>query len=203
MKKKFMIMFLAILALNALSASAEVQFGAKVGIDLTNFLGTQTPHGMKLGYQAGLMLENKFETSNFGFAPEIVFAAQGGRFAGCNFLPFNMPEDKKATFHTNYINFAFIFKYYFTPTFTLDFGPQVGVNVYSKFNFDHEEAVNVMDDTQVIEVGIGLGCTYNITHNAFVQTRYTMGITKAFNDVVMGIDDVKNGNIQLAFGMKF
>ena len=47
---------------------------------------------------------------------------------------------------------------------------------------------------------MGLGATYNLTENAFVQARYTMGMTKVFDGEY---NKEKNGNIQIAFGMKF
>jgi len=49
-----------------------------------------------------------------------------------------------------------------------------------------------------VDVGLGLGATYNITNNVFVQGRYTMGLTKVFE-----AGDVYNGNIQLAIGYRF
>ena len=57
MKKK-LIMLLAMLA--CMSASAQVKFGAKVGLDLTNFWGKECGHHMVLNYQAGLLMEYKF-----------------------------------------------------------------------------------------------------------------------------------------------
>ena len=53
MKKK-LIMLLAVLA--CMSASAQVKFGAKVGLDLTNFWGKHAGHKMALNYQADPLL---------------------------------------------------------------------------------------------------------------------------------------------------
>ena len=55
-------------------------------------------------------------------------------------------------------------------------------------------------DTKDVDFGLGLGGTYNLTENAFVQARYTMGMTKVFDG---DYNKEKNGNIQIAFGMKF
>ena len=57
MKKKLMILILV--ALTCMSASAQVKFGAKVGLDLTNFWGKECGHHMVLNYQAGLLMESK------------------------------------------------------------------------------------------------------------------------------------------------
>jgi hypothetical protein len=208
MKKVFVLIAAAIVCM---SASAQIQFGAKVGFDLTHFWGEDAPHGLQPNYQAGLMMEYKFNP-HFAIAPEVVFAAQGGKISG-SFddddipgLP-GMTIDAKGSFHTNYINVPVMLKYYATPNFSIDFGPQVGFNVYSKMtvsgkvsSIEAKQTYDLKDVTNTVDVGVGLGGTYNLTDKAFVQARYTLGLTNVFD-----IDDSheKNGNFQIAFGMKF
>ncbi len=55
---------------------------------------------------------------------------------------------------------------------------------------------------------MGLGGTYYLTDRAFLQARYTMGLTGMFDkeervNEFFNIDHAKNGNIQVAFGWKF
>ena len=102
-------------------------------------------------------------------------------------------------------------KYYVAPAFSIDFGPQVGFNVYSKVTPKAQDALDLGDMTNTVDFGLGLGATYNLTNNAFIQARYTMGLTKVYKDQsvdVMGYklttdNKAKNGNIQISFGMKF
>ena len=196
MKKVFVLIAAAIVSM---SAMAQVQFGAKVGVDMTNFWGSDVAHGMKPSYQAGLLMEYKFNPK-FAIAPEVVFASQGGKFEAIALNMTGSDISKKVTYNTNYINVPVMFKYYTSPTFSIDFGPQVGFNVYSKLSIeDFDNAYDLKDDTKGVDFGLGLGGTYNLTNNAFVQARYTMGMTKVFDNDL----DHKNGNIQLAFGMKF
>jgi hypothetical protein len=199
MKKVFVLIAAAIVSM---SAMAQVQFGAKVGVDMTNFWGEEAEHGMKPSYQFGVLMEYKFNP-HFAIAPEVVFASQGGKTD--NYVVEGAVV--KGTFNTNYINVPLMLKYYATPAFSIDFGPQVGFNVYSKMtakakagNVEAKENVDLKDMTNTIDFGLGLGATYNLTDNAFVQARYTLGLTKVFD-----IEDSKekNGNVQLAFGMKF
>ena len=142
--KKLMAVLLAMLA--CMSASAQVRFGAKVGLDLTNFWGKECGHHMVL-------------------------------------------------------------KYYPTQDFSIDFGPQVGFNVYSKYTMGKHEATNYKDMTKAVDFGLGLGCTYDLDKNVFIQLRYTLGLTNAFkvmHGTAYSIGNYrKNGNAQLAFGMKF
>ena len=197
MKKVLTLIAAAILCM---SASAQVQFGAKVGFDLTNFWGSDVEHGMKPSYQAGLVMEYKFNP-NFAIAPEVVFASQGGKFKALDLNIFGLDVSKTVTYNTNYINIPVMFKYYVAPAFSIDFGPQLGINVYSKYSIeDVDKAVDIKDNTKDVDCGLGLGGTYNLTENAFVQARYTMGMTKVFDG---DYNKEKNGNIQIAFGMKF
>ena len=197
MKKVFVLIAAAIVSM---SAMAQVQFGAKVGFDMTNFWGEDAEHGMKPSYQAGLIMEYKFNP-HFAIAPEVVFASQGGKYKALDLDLFGLDISKTVTFNTNYINVPLMLKYYATPSFSIDFGPQVGFNVYSKYSIeDVDKAVDIKDGTKAVDFGLGLGGTYNLTENAFVQARYTMGMTKVFDG---DYNKEKNGNIQLAFGMKF
>ena len=197
MKKVFVLIAAAIVCM---SASAQLQFGAKVGVDATHFWGKDTPHGMQLNYQAGLMMEYKFNP-HFAIAPEVVFAAQGGKHTRNVDL-----VETDCTFHTNYINVPVMLKYYVSPAFSIDLGPQVGFNVYSKMtakgkttNVEAKWTEDLKEDTKTVDFGVGLGGTYNLSDNAFVQARYTLGLINVFE----GGGDCKHGNIQLAFGMKF
>ena len=195
MKKVFVLIAVAIVSM---SAMAQVQFGAKVGVDATNFWGKDIKHGMQLNYQAGLVMEYKFN-SHFGIAPEAVFAVQGGKFDVIDFHLGDINVNSNVAYHTNYINVPVMLKFYTSPNFSIDFGPQVGFNVYSKYTVEDFDAIEIKDGTKSVDFGVGLGGTYNLTDKAFVQARYTLGLT----DVFEGDADCKNGNVQLAFGMKF
>ena len=204
MKKVLMLIATAIVCV---SASAQVQFGGKVGFDMTNFWGSDVEHGMKPGYQVGLMMEYKFPPK-FAIAPEVVFAAQGGKSKALAFDINKHGIELAATdikYNTNYINVPLMLKFYATPNFSIDLGPQVGFNVYSKVTAKGvDDAIDFKDATNAVDFGIGMGGTYNLTENAFVQARYTMGLTKVFKDeYILGENNAKNGNIQIAFGMKF
>ena len=95
-------------------------------------------------------------------------------------------------------------KFYATPKLSIDFGPQLGINVYSKATAKAKAegaSASYTEDAEgvnSVDFGVGLGATYNITNEVFVQGRYTMGLTKVFDE-----DDIYNGNIQLALGYRF
>lgn len=198
MKKLFLALSVALISMGAM---AQVEFGVKAGFDLTNFWGEDLPHGMKPSYQAGLFMEYHFN-DKVSIAPEVVFASQGGKFKiGKDLFGINVEalglKDVDMTFNTNYVNVPIMFKYYATPSLSIDLGPQVGFNVYSKISGEGQ-SFDVKKNTKTVDFGVGLGATYHVTENLFVQGRYTMGLTNAFDQ-----GDMKNGNLQLALGYEF
>ncbi len=200
MKKLFLALSAALISMGAM---AQVEFGVKAGFDLTNFWGEDLPHGMKPSYQAGLFMEYHFN-DKVSIAPEVVFASQGGKFKiGKDLFGINVEamgwKDSDLTFNTNYVNVPVMFKYYATPNLSIDLGPQVGFNVYNKVSaegksFDLDDFIKA----KTVDFGVGLGATYHVTENLFVQGRYTMGLTKAFDQ-----GDMRNGNLQFALGYEF
>ena len=109
-----------------------------------------------------------------------------------------------STYHMNYINIPVMFKFYVIPQLSIDLGPQLGVNVYHKatdkwklLGQEHKET-SELNGVKSIDFGVGLGLTYNIANDVFVQGRYTMGLTDVFDH-----HSGKNGNAQIAIGYRF
>lgn len=199
MKKIAIALLCTILATGAAMAQKQFTFGPKIGVDYTHYWGKDVPHGGQLNYQVGAFMEYRV-ADNFAIAPEVVFAAQGGKY-DTNILGVSYKE----TDHVNYINVPVMLKYYVCPALSIDFGPQVGFNVYSKNTTEVKAGgeggkvtTDMKDYTKSVDFGVGLGLTYNIAKDVFVQGRYTMGMTKVFKN-----GEGKNGNAQIAIGYRF
>ncbi len=206
MKKITIALMCMLLTAGAAMAQKQFTFGPKIGVDYTHFWGKNAYHGGQLNYQAGLFMEYRF-TSRFSIAPEVVFAAQGGKYEVKDYNDGDGYFDAKFTENVNYINIPVMFKYYVTPALSIDLGPQLGINVYSKYTVESKdkhlnikETEDQKDDTKTIDVGVGLGFTYNIAKDVFVQGRYTLGLTEVFDK---SWDTGKNGNAQIAIGYRF
>ena len=204
MKKIVIALMCTILATGAAMAQEKFTFGPKIGVDYTHYWGENVEHGGHLNYQAGVFMEYRF-TSKFSIAPEVVFAAQGGKYDFKRNIE-GIDVELKETDHVNYINVPVMLKYYVAPALSIDFGPQVGFNVYSKNTIEgkveklkEKQTTDMKKYTKTVDFGLGLGLTYNITEEVFIQARYTMGLTKVFNVD----DDSKNGNGQIAIGFRF
>ena len=210
MKKIVIALMCTILATGAVSAQKKFTFGPKVGFDFTNYWGKDVEHGGQLNYQIGAFMEYRL-TDKFSVAPEVVFAAQGGKYdkttSGVTY---------KETDHVNYINVPVMLKFYVVPSLSIDFGPQLGINVYSKTTSElkagsnaDKKTTDLKDFTKTVDFGVGIGLTYNITNDVFVQGRYTMGLTKVFDNKesfileALGFDKPKNSNAQISIGYRF
>ena len=201
MKKIAIALMCMIVATGAAMAQKQFTFGPKIGVDYTHYWGEYVGHDGVLNYQAGLFMEYRF-TDKFSIAPEVVFAAQGGKYKWIKDVSTNI--EYNTTDHVNYINVPVMLKYYVTPALSIDLGPQIGFNIYSKatdkWTVGDKEFKDTyeLESTKDIDFGVGLGLTYNIAKDVFVQGRYTMGMTKVFEH---GND--KNGNAQIAIGYRF
>ncbi len=206
MKKIIIALMCMLLTAGAAMAQKRFTFGPKVGVDYTHFWGKDANHGGQLNYQAGLFMEYRF-TNRFSIAPEVVFAAQGGKYDDVYYG--DGVFDAKYTNNINYINIPVMFKFYVVPALSIDLGPQLGVNVYSKYtveskdkSLNYKKNFDQKEYTKTVDVGVGLGLTYNITNDVFVQGRYTLGLINVF-DKNWYEGEAKNGNAQIAIGYRF
>ena len=209
MKKITIALLCMIMATGAVMAQKTFTFGPKIGVDYTHFWGKDCQHGGQLNYQAGMFFEYRFN-NKFSIAPEVVFAAQGGKKDGIVLISPTDYFDAVYTDNMNYINVPVMLKYYVTPALSIDFGPQLGVNVYHKITVkgkgDHKDYKQTEDlDAKSVDFGLGLGLTYNISKDVFVQGRYTMGLTDVFNTPKTApfTNQEKNGNAQISIGYRF
>ena len=206
MKKITIALMCMIMATGAAMAQKQFTFGPKIGVDYTHYWGEDAYHGGQLNYQAGLFMEYRF-TNKFSVAPEVVFAAQGGKFEYDN----GRGSVYKETDNVNYINVPVMLKFYVVPELSIDFGPQVGFNIYSKNTQElkiggegGKKTYDMKNGTKSVDFGLGLGLTYNITNDVSVQGRYTMGMTEVFKKELGVLNGkAKNGNAQIAIGYRF
>ena len=133
MKKTIVALMCMLLAVGAAMAQKTFTFGPKVGVDLTNFWGKDLPHGMQFNYQAGVFMEYHF-TNKFSIAPEIVFAAQGGKIDITDYLdtPVYIKGSADMSFHFNYINLPIMLRFYAIPKLSIDFGHKLDLMFIAK-----------------------------------------------------------------------
>ena len=203
MKKTFIALVCMLMAAGTAMAQKNFTFGPKVGVDYTHWWGKNINDESALSYQAGMFMEYRLN-SKFAIAPEVVFAAHNrpkGEWK--DWIDKDPAIDVITTYHTNYINIPVMFKYYVTPSLSIDLGPQFGFKVYDKYTDKWEEDGKKMREKhnsghRSFDFGLGLGATYNFNEKVFVQLRYTLGLVPLYKG-----SNARNGNAQLSIGYRF
>ena len=187
--KKVMLTAVAVMAFG-LSNAQDVKFGAKAGLNMSNYTGDVEGTDMKVGYQVGGFAEIKI-SEKFAVQPELVFTNLGakGDFSGVT-----------VTEHLNYIAIPVMAKYFVADKFSVEAGPQIGFLMSAKMKADGE-SVDTKDDYNSTDFGLNVGVGYDITENIGVGLRYTAGLSNIAKDS----GDFKQGNrnIALSVGYKF
>ncbi len=204
MKKTMIALVCMLMAAGTAMAQKTFTFGPKIGVDYTHQWGENINDESALNYQAGVFMEYRFD-NKFAIAPEVVFATHNRPKWEWHdsWLSEEPARDVTTTSQVNYINIPVMFKYYATPSLSLDLGPQFGFMVYGKSTDKWEDGGKKMKEKHDIgdrsfDFGIGLGATYNFNQKVFVQVRYTLGLVPLYKG-----SHARNGNAQLSVGYRF
>ena len=199
MKKTMIALVCMLMAAGTAMAQKNFTIGPKVGVDYTHWWGKNINDESALSYQAGVFMEYRMN-NKFAIAPEVVFAAHNRpKMEWQDWWINEYPaRDIITTYHTNYINIPVMFKYYVSPSLSIDLGPQFGFKVYDRYTDKWEERGREMKEKHSLgyrnfDFGLGLGATYNFNEKVFVQLRYTLGLVPLYKD----------GNAQLSIGYRF
>ena len=195
---KKLILFAALAIFVIANSNAQVNFGAKAGVnfaditgdDLDSFTGRTAFH---IGFVAEIMI-----TETFAFQPEIMYSAQGSdyeeSFEGETFTG-EAPID--------YINVPLMAKLYVGEGgFSVEAGPQVGFLMSAKFKEDGEE-VDIKDDLKSTDFGVNLGLGYKMESGLNFGARYNLGLSNANDSDIDDGAEYKNSVIQVSVGYFF
>jgi opacity protein-like surface antigen len=211
------ILFSAILLATGFVNAQEIKFGAKLGLNVSNFSGDVTDSKSLIGAQIGGFAEIAI-SDKFAIQPELLFSMQGAK---TNYsetdVDYSYSEASKTKL--NYLNIPVLAKYSLSEKFSILAGPQFGILMSAKEDFDvsetisgvtdsYSESVDAKDFYKTLALSFNLGATYSITENIFVDARYNLGlssISKDFTDEFGDSfsSDIKNNVIQFSVGYKF
>ena len=213
--KKFL--FSAVVLFTVISNAQDVKFGAKVGLNISNFSGDVAESKSLIGAQLGGFAEIGI-SDKFAIQPELVFSMQGAKTEYSESdVDYSYSEESKSKL--NYLNVPILAKYYVADKFALLAGPQFGFLISAKENYDFSEtsmgttdagseSIDTKDFYKTLALSFNIGTAYSITENIFVDARYNLGlssITKSFTDEFGDSfsADIKNNVIQFSVGYKF
>ncbi|WP_297868493.1 porin family protein [uncultured Flavobacterium sp.] len=211
------ILLSAVFLFSALSYAQDVKFGAKVGLNISNLSGdvedTKSLIGAHLGGFAEISISEKF-----AIQPELLFSMQGAKSEYSESdVDYSYSEESKTKL--NYLNVPILAKYYVAEKFALLAGPQFGILMSAKEDFEFSENDNGITDSgsesidakefyKSLALSFNLGASYSITENFFIDARYNLGlssIAKDYTDEFGNSTSLKiNNNVfQFSVGYKF
>lgn len=164
------------------------QFGAKAGLNVSSMQGFDGTKA-KTGFHAGLFMNAPIAES-FSIQPEILYSQYGAK----------ENEGNSNSINLDYITVPVMFQYNATPEFYLEAGPELGLLISSKLKVNNE-TIDMKDETESFNLGLGLGAGYYFTPNIGLSARYVAGFTDVIKDNVG--DAVKNNVFQVGLNYKF
>lgn len=211
------ILLSAVFLFSALSYAQDVKFGAKVGLNISNLSGdvedTKSLIGAHLGGFAEISISEKF-----AIQPELLFSMQGAKSEYSESdVDYSYSEESKTKL--NYLNVPILAKYYVAEKFALLAGPQFGILMSAKEDYEFSETLSGTSDSgsesidakefyKSLALSFNLGASYSITENFFVDARYNLGLSSIAKDYTDEFGDstslkINNNVFQFSVGYKF
>lgn len=185
MKKLFFLAAIAVMGFT--TAQAQISFGGKAGVNFASLSGDGSENS------EGVTKFHLGAVANFGITeflsiqPEILYSSQGYKQADNDDIRVNL----------DYLNIPIMADFILAEGFSLQGGPQIGININSELDFDGETAD--IEDVETLDIGVGIGAQYKLADNGlFFQARYVTGLTEFIED-----SEAKIGVISLSLGYMF
>ena len=166
--------------------NAQLQFGLKGGVNISNFTGGDFQNIEKnpyVAWHAGGLLRIKFD--HLVLQPEVLFSTQGAK------LDDGTTEEN---YEITYVNVPIMLQWQFKGSFYVEAGPQVGFKVSEDIP---NTAIDEFAKSTDLSIGVGLG--FLKSKGLGIGGRYTVGVSKVGDFDSANIDpDFKNGVIQFS-----
>lgn len=228
--KKVILSAIAVFAFG-FSNAQDVKFGAKAALNVANLTGDLEDNSSLIGFQVGAFAEYKF-SEKFSFQPELLYSTQGAKTsyseeysqeiravsfakAVVDTSSNNFNETYSHTYKFAYLSIPLMLKYYATPKFNLEFGPQIAFLLSAKDDFTYEnsdgdsesESEDMKEYTSAIDFSLNFGLGYDITENIVAGLRYNLGLSNVDNYVEEEGEEIdytiKHSVFSVSVGYKF
>ena len=190
---KKLILFAALAIFVIANSNAQVNFGAKAGVNFADITGDDVDSfsgrtAFHVGFVAEIMISEKF-----AFQPELLYSAQGSDYDD---------EDFSGSVKADYLNVPLMAKYYVGEGFSLEAGPQVGLLLSAKDDYgDGEE--DIKEFLKSTDFGLNLGVGYKMESGLNFGARYNLGLSDVNDSDMDGGAEYKNSVIQVSVGYFF
>ena len=166
--------------------NAQLQFGLKGGVNISNFTGgnfNNIEESSLVAFHAGGLVRIKFD--HLVLQPELLFSSQGAK------LDDGVTE---ADYKVSYVNIPIMLQWQFKGSFYIEVGPQAGFKVSEDIpNSTIDEFAKSTD----LSIGVGLGFLKN--KGLGIGGRYMVGVSNVGDFDSANIDpDFRNGVLQFS-----
>ena len=210
--------FLLVSLFTIVSNAQDINYGAKLGLNISSFSGDVSDSKALIGFHLGGFAEIKIN-DKFSVQPELLFSTQGEKFEYSESdVDFGSYSEEGKT-KLNYLNVPVLAKYYVAEKFAILAGPQIGILMSAKEDisitetFDGEtdsfsESIDAKDFYKSLALSFNIGASYSFTDKIFVDARYNLGLSSIAKDFTDEFGDsssfkIKNNVIQFSVGYKF
>ena len=195
MKKSILVLAMMVFTTSIVTAQEFVRFGAKGGVNFSNFSGDGfsdfDDENARTAYHLGLVAEIPL-SPRFSIQPEVLYSAQGYDIV-------RIDDGSDIEHKLDYVTVPVLAKVYILDGLSLEAGPQFGFLAdHEVGDGDNDVEVN-NDNVNSFDLGVGLGAGFQI-NNFFLYGRYNAGLTDIYD--VESVD-AKNSVIQAGVGLMF
>lgn len=178
--KKVVLSLLAVAAVGVAQAQ-EVKFGPKAGLNISN-MSTSIDYDSNVSFHVGAVVEAKI-TDKFSIQPEVLYSVQGVKDVSIE-----------------YVSVPVLAKYFVTPGFSVEVGPQVSFLAKAEKDVLGLVTVDTKELYNSVDFGLNFGVAYDLPSGPFVNARYNLGLTDVYKS---NISSAKHGVFQVGVGYKF
>lgn len=172
----------------SIAVAQNVNFGIKGGLNLSSLTGDVSDLDSRTSFHFGAIAEIEI-SETFSIQPEVLFSSQGAKDS-------QFDEELRL----NYLNLPIMAKYFAASGLSIEAGPQIGVLLSAKSEFDGEEE-DVEEAFNDLDLGVNFGLGYKLENGINFALRYTVGISNVLDE---GDEfKVRNGVFQLSVGYFF
>ncbi|HLW30757.1 MAG TPA: porin family protein [Aequorivita sp.] len=209
------ILLLATVVVFTLSAqSQEIRMGAKAGVNFAN-MSFNPDDGedfkSRTSFHIGGLVEIPI-TEKFSVQPEILYSSQGSQLKYSEeFMGERISSEIK--YKLDYLSIPVMAKYYVIDGLGLEAGPQFGILVSAKGDYEFSGmgmsdsgTEDIKDELKTLDIGLGFGASYRLDMGVFFGARYVLGLTDISDNTDVDFEDevkVKNNVFQLSVGYTF
>jgi long-subunit fatty acid transport protein len=201
--KKIILTAMAVFALSFANAQ-ETKFGAKVALNIASVTGDVEDASSLVGFQIGGFAEFKI-SDKFAIQPELMYSAQGVKESYSE-VGYSFKYESKLA----YLNIPVMAKFYATPKFSLEFGPQIGFLLSAKADYTEtlegvslSESEDIKDNLESVDFGLNFGAGYDFTENLTAGLRYNLGLSNVAKTDTGDNSKIHNSVFSLSLGYKF